>query len=125
MCQVFLFQWWLTNIGYSGDIYYAIVANSLVHLVMYTYDLIATVSKSPWWGKYLTQFQMVQVCGVCSLGGGGRSSVCSHGGRALQCPAASIPCNAILYPCLFAPLTFVFHTLPPHLSTHCACSLSP
>jgi hypothetical protein len=28
----------------SGDIYYAIVANSLVHLFMYTYYLIATVS---------------------------------------------------------------------------------
>ena len=114
MCQVFLFQWWLTNIGYSGDIYYAIVANSLVHLVMYTYYLIATVSKSPWWGKYLTQFQMVQVCGVCTLGEGGRSSVCSHGRRALQYAAASIPFRAILYPCLFAPFTFVFHTLPSH-----------
>ena len=27
---------------------------------MYYYYLVASVSKAPWWGKYLTQLQMVQ-----------------------------------------------------------------
>ncbi len=46
--------------GYSGDIYYAIVANSFIHFLMYYYYLVATVSSAPAWGKYLTQLQMVQ-----------------------------------------------------------------
>ncbi len=41
--------------GFSGDVYYAIIANAFIHLVMYMYYLVATVSTSPWWGKYLTQ----------------------------------------------------------------------
>jgi elongation of very long chain fatty acids protein 4 len=55
-----LFQWWLTNIGFAGDIYYAILANAFIHLIMYYYYLVSTVTAPPKWGKYLTQMQMVQ-----------------------------------------------------------------
>lgn len=54
-------MYWLNvNAGYGGDIYYTIVANSFIHLLMYWYYLRSTLSSAPWWGKYLTQLQMLQ-----------------------------------------------------------------
>mmetsp|Transcript_36502 Transcript_36502/g.103097 ORF Transcript_36502/g.103097 Transcript_36502/m.103097 type:complete len:290 (-) Transcript_36502:1379-2248(-) len=63
------FIWWI--ICYAapgGDAYYSCFLNSLVHIVMYTYYLLAAlVGKDPkvrrkylWWGQYLTMFQMGQ-----------------------------------------------------------------
>ncbi len=46
--------------GYAGDVYFTIVANSLIHLAMYYYYLVSTLGPAPFWGKYLTQAQMVQ-----------------------------------------------------------------
>jgi elongation of very long chain fatty acids protein 4 len=46
--------------AYAGDVYYTVVLNSFVHLVMYYYYLKASFGASPRWGKYLTQLQMVQ-----------------------------------------------------------------
>ncbi len=40
--------------------YFTIVANSFIHLLMYYYYLQSTLSSAPSWGKYLTQLQMVQ-----------------------------------------------------------------
>lgn len=48
--------------------WYNAFLNSLVHVVMYTYYLLATIigkdakkkKKYLWWGRYLTQFQMFQ-----------------------------------------------------------------
>lgn len=51
----------------GGDAWYSVMLNPVVHVVMYTYYLIASFVKDPssrkkylWWGKYLTQFQMSQ-----------------------------------------------------------------
>lgn len=46
--------------GYAGDIYYTIVVNSFIHLLMYYYYLKASFGSAPSWGKYLTQLQMIQ-----------------------------------------------------------------
>ena len=47
----------------GGDAWYSVMLNPVVHVVMYTYYLIASFVKEPaarkkylWWGKYLTQF---------------------------------------------------------------------
>jgi len=61
--------WWV--IAYAapgGDAYYSCFLNSLVHVVMYTYYLLAALlgkeskarKKYLWWGQYLTMFQMAQ-----------------------------------------------------------------
>jgi len=57
---IFLTYWLVTSVGYDGDVYYTVVANSFVHLVMYYYYLVASVGAKPWWGKYVTQLQMGQ-----------------------------------------------------------------
>ena len=64
ICRRFPLGWLLLCLpvltGYTGDVYFTIVANSFIHLLMYYYYLVSTVSKAPSWGKYLTQLQMVQ-----------------------------------------------------------------
>jgi elongation of very long chain fatty acids protein 4 len=57
---IFLTYWLVTSVGYDGDVYYTIVANSFVHLVMYYYYLISSMGAKPWWGKYVTMLQMGQ-----------------------------------------------------------------
>lgn len=46
--------------GYDGDVYFTIVANGLIHAVMYTYYLLTLFNIRPAWGKNLTQMQMLQ-----------------------------------------------------------------
>lgn len=54
-------SYWLNTVSaYDGDVYYTIIANSFVHLVMYYYYLQQTLLIDVWWKKYLTQLQMVQ-----------------------------------------------------------------
>jgi hypothetical protein len=58
--SVFAFHWLLARAGYSGDIYYPIIANSFIHVVMYFYYFLSSVGPKPWWAKYLTMMQMIQ-----------------------------------------------------------------
>lgn len=61
--------WWLiTYSAPGGDAYFSAALNSLVHVVMYAYYLLAILlgrdararARYLFWGKYLTQFQMAQ-----------------------------------------------------------------
>eukprot|EP00884_Botryococcus_braunii_P013416 jgi/Botrbrau1/22075/Bobra.0206s0003.1 len=63
------FIWW--TIAYAapgGAAWYTCFINSLVHVFMYSYYLLAAAlggnerakKKYLWWGRYLTQFQMIQ-----------------------------------------------------------------
>eukprot|EP01026_Neomeris_dumetosa_P034335 TRINITY_DN2762_c0_g1_i18.p1 TRINITY_DN2762_c0_g1~~TRINITY_DN2762_c0_g1_i18.p1 ORF type:complete len:222 (-),score=6.85 TRINITY_DN2762_c0_g1_i18:246-833(-) len=61
--------WWLISyIAPGGDAWYSVMLNSFVHVVMYSYYLVAILvgkdtkkrKKYLWWGKYLTLFQMAQ-----------------------------------------------------------------
>lgn len=58
--SIFLTYWLVTNAAYDGDVYYTIVANSFVHLVMYSYYFATTFNVKLTIGKYVTQLQMVQ-----------------------------------------------------------------
>lgn len=58
--SIFMVYWLNVNVGYAGDIYYTIVLNSFVHLLMYYYYLSSSLGSTPKWGKYLTMFQMFQ-----------------------------------------------------------------
>eukprot|EP00892_Ulva_mutabilis_P002340 jgi/Ulvmu1/12106/UM084_0031.1 len=67
--------WWsITYVAPGGDAYYSAALNSLVHVVMYAYYLLASAlgkderlrRKYLWWGRFLTMFQMTQfVTMVC------------------------------------------------------------
>jgi len=45
-----------------------VVANSLVHTVMYYYYFLQTLGISPSWKKQMTQFQLVQFCVMIAQG---------------------------------------------------------
>ena len=65
---VSIFWWMAFYLAPGGDAWFSAALNSLVHTLMYTYYLLASVSsKNPafrkrylWWGRYLTTFQMLQ-----------------------------------------------------------------
>ena len=62
------FIWWaICYNAPGGEAYLSLIMNSWVHVCMYQYYLLSTVIKEPgsrrrwlWWGKYLTQMQMLQ-----------------------------------------------------------------
>jgi len=57
---IYLVYWLNANAGYTGDIYFTVVANSFVHMVMYSYYL-ARIFGFEIKNKHLvTQLQMVQ-----------------------------------------------------------------
>jgi len=58
--SIFLVYWMNLNVAYDGDIYLTIVLNSFVHLVMYSYYLLATLSIQVPWKNYITLLQMGQ-----------------------------------------------------------------
>lgn len=65
--SIILVWYFIVKVEPGGDAYLSALINSIVHIVMYSYYLITSVVKDPslrkrylWWGKYLTQFQIVQ-----------------------------------------------------------------
>lgn len=58
--SIFFVYWIVTNVGFDGDVYYTVVANSFVHLVMYSYYYLTAFNFKPVWGRYVTQLQMGQ-----------------------------------------------------------------
>lgn len=54
---------WLTP---GSDAYFSIAGNSLIHVLMYGYYLLASFGYSPWWKYYLTKAQIVQFCLFCA-----------------------------------------------------------
>ena len=58
--SIFFVYWVNANVGYDGDIYYTIVANGFIHLVMYYYYFLTTLGAKPTWAKYLTSLQLIQ-----------------------------------------------------------------
>lgn len=60
--SIFLFYWLNINAGYDGDIYYTIILNSFIHMVMYSYYLATSFSlpvPKPL-KQLVTQSQMIQ-----------------------------------------------------------------
>ncbi|PRP82136.1 GNS1/SUR4 family protein [Planoprotostelium fungivorum] len=49
----------------TGVQWMAISANAAVHVPMYFYYALSSVGYSPWWKRYITQFQIIQF--VCDL----------------------------------------------------------
>eukprot|EP00668_Euglena_longa_P015032 GGOE01019079.1.p1 GENE.GGOE01019079.1~~GGOE01019079.1.p1 ORF type:complete len:315 (+),score=88.64 GGOE01019079.1:30-947(+) len=53
--------WWLVIfLGPTGDSYFSAALNSFVHVVMYSYYLLATFNVSVPWKYHITKFQMLQ-----------------------------------------------------------------
>ena len=52
--------WVNVNAGYDGDIYFTIIANGSVHLVMYFYYMLTTLQYRPKWKMLVTVMQLVQ-----------------------------------------------------------------
>eukprot|EP00922_Rhytidocystis_sp_ex-Travisia-forbesii_P028087 GHVS01041232.1.p1 GENE.GHVS01041232.1~~GHVS01041232.1.p1 ORF type:complete len:344 (+),score=56.18 GHVS01041232.1:141-1172(+) len=60
--SIFLFYWVSVNVAYDGDIYFTIILNSFVHLVMYFYYFLRTIDvtvPTPI-KKTITNLQMIQ-----------------------------------------------------------------
>lgn len=59
---VFLFYWINMNVAYDGDIYFTIILNSFVHLLMYLYYLLRTIDVPVPTAikKFVTKVQMIQ-----------------------------------------------------------------
>lgn len=68
--SIFLVYYLQTLIAYNGDGFLAVILNSFVHLVMYSYyGLIAAFpGYSPPWKCWVTRLQMIQFC--CMIGQG-------------------------------------------------------
>jgi elongation of very long chain fatty acids protein 4 len=66
--SISMIMWTITYVAPGGDAYYCVVLNSFVHVVMYTYYLLAAAigpdpvarRKYLWWSAHLTKFQMAQ-----------------------------------------------------------------
>lgn len=52
--------WWVANTAYTGDVWAPIMANAVIHTVMYFYYLSSTFGITPSWGQRLTEMQMLQ-----------------------------------------------------------------
>ena len=59
-CTIFVVYWLVTNAAYDGDVYFTIVANSFIHLVMYSYYGFTTVNVKLSWGWLVTKAQLAQ-----------------------------------------------------------------
>ena len=66
--SIFATWWWVAQTAYTGDAWMPVVANSLVHTVMYYYYFLQTLGISPSWKKQMTQFQLVQFCVMIAQG---------------------------------------------------------
>lgn len=66
--SVALIWWMISRHAPGGDAYFSAAANSFVHVLMYLYYLLSALLRSDekvrqkylFWGKYLTQLQMIQ-----------------------------------------------------------------
>lgn len=58
--SIFATYWWVSSAAYTGDLWVPVTFNSAVHLAMYFYFFSRSLGIAPWWGIYLTQFQMAQ-----------------------------------------------------------------
>jgi elongation of very long chain fatty acids protein 4 len=61
-CTIFMFYWLNINAGYDGDVYYTVVLNSFVHLIMYFYYFLRTfkITVPIVLKKMVTHLQMFQ-----------------------------------------------------------------
>lgn len=50
----------VSSATWTGDIWYTITANSFIHTVMYLYYFLGCFGIKPWWGRLLTQMQLIQ-----------------------------------------------------------------
>lgn len=65
--------WWIgAKFVAGGQSISPIIVNSFVHIIMYTYYLLAALGISVWWKRYITQLQLAQfwtmvMCPIISL----------------------------------------------------------
>lgn len=74
--SISLIWWAITYSSPGGDAWYSMALNSLIHMFMYTYYYLASISsgdakfrkKYLWWGKYMTSAQMFQFATMMAQG---------------------------------------------------------
>lgn len=57
---VIVLCWTGMRFAHVECVWVSALLNSGIHVAMYTYYTISVVARPPWWGRYLTQAQMVQ-----------------------------------------------------------------
>jgi len=58
---------WLGMQNLHTNQWFAVTLNTGIHVVMYSYYIMAANGYQPWWKKYLTTIQMIQFCMVMTL----------------------------------------------------------
>ena len=78
----------------NGDGYLAIILNSCVHFVMYSYYLIVAVTgRTPAWKRYVTHLQMAQFVVMMSQGSYSLWACPDPGRRVTQLCTCASPCH--------------------------------
>lgn len=55
--------WWMgVKWAAGGMSIFGPLMNTFIHVIMYTYYLLAALGIQPWWKKHLTQIQLIQFC---------------------------------------------------------------
>jgi elongation of very long chain fatty acids protein 4 len=66
--HVSIFPYWFAILWISpgSDAYFSLAGNSYIHVLMYSYYLLASFGYSPWWKYYITKAQIFQFCCFCA-----------------------------------------------------------
>lgn len=65
--HVSILSYWFTILWMSpgSDAYFSLAGNSYIHVLMYSYYLLASFGYSPWWKFYITKAQILQFVCFC------------------------------------------------------------
>nr|CEL65923.1 TPA: elongation of very long chain fatty acids 4 protein, putative [Neospora caninum Liverpool] len=68
--SILYMMWVNASVGYDGDIYFAVIANGSIHVVMYTYYLMASlnIGVARHIKPFITRLQMTQFLGMLGQG---------------------------------------------------------
>lgn len=65
--HVTILSYWFAILWFApgSDAYFSLAGNSYIHVLMYSYYLLASFGYSPWWKYYITKCQIFQFCCFC------------------------------------------------------------
>lgn len=68
LASIFSTYWWVTRTAYTGDVWMPVMANAMIHTMMYYYFLLTSFGVKPRWDRSMTEAQMLQFCVMIAQG---------------------------------------------------------